>query len=61
MKKTLNALFSALFVLLAVWTVEAAAAGQKVSYTVNGKPFEGYLVMPTPKAQIGRASCRERV
>lgn len=52
MKKTLNALFSALFVLLAVWTVEAAAAGQKVSYTVNGKPFEGYLVMPTPKAPL---------
>jgi len=40
--------------LVSVWLMsfatDAAAAGVKVPYEVEGKPYEGYLVMPAPKS-----------
>lgn len=51
--KTLTRLFSALLIgLAAAWTADADAAGEKIPYSVDGRPYEGYLVMPSPKAPL---------
>lgn len=39
------------FVLLIV-SASASAAGKAISYEVDGKPFEGYFVSPSPKAPL---------
>lgn len=49
--KAVKHIFSALLIsLLVSFTANAGAAGEKVSYEVDGKPFEGYFVMPSPNA-----------
>jgi dienelactone hydrolase len=40
-----------LFVLLIVSST-AIAAGESISYVVNGKPFEGYFISPSPNAAL---------
>lgn len=49
--KSIKHVFSALVVsLLFLWAADAGAAGEKVSYEVDGKPYEGYFVKPSPNA-----------
>lgn len=43
-------LFALIFVLVASST--ASGAGHSVSYQVDGKPFEGYFVSPSPNAPL---------
>ena len=42
---------AALFFILMVATT-AAAAGESVAYKVNGEPFEGYFISPSPDAPL---------
>ena len=40
------------FLLLLVFTTTAGAAGQTVTYTVNGQPYEGYYTSPSSRAPL---------
>lgn len=49
--KAIKSILSALLVVqLMSMTTDAAAEGVNVPYDVDGKPYQGYLVMPAPKA-----------
>jgi dienelactone hydrolase len=51
--KAIKHVFSAVLVsVLVSFTADAGTVGEKISYDVDGKPFEGYLVMPSPKAPL---------
>ncbi len=43
-------IFTLLFILIVSSTV--GAVGKSVSYEVDGKPFEGYFISPSPKAPL---------
>jgi dienelactone hydrolase len=43
-------IFSLVFILIVAST--ACAAGNSVSYEVDGKPFEGYFISPSPNAPL---------
>jgi dienelactone hydrolase len=42
--------FTLFFIL--IFTCTASAAGQFVTYKVNGEPFEGYFISPSPNAAL---------
>jgi hypothetical protein len=42
--------FTVLFILVVSTTV--SATGKAISYEVDGKPFEGYYISPSPKAPL---------
>ena len=48
--KAMKLIFPALLVLFFSVTAHAVTIGKKVTYDVGGKPYEGYLVMPSPNA-----------
>ncbi len=42
--------FTVFFIL--ILSSSAGAAGKSISYEVDGKPFEGYFIIPSPKAPL---------